>query len=142
MPIPKTRITGIALGVIGLFFLSYILIGFLFGPLGFDIRQYELYERWEIALISQSAVVLASSITLGITGLLFSNEHKSPYLLGASTLLAILSLVLLSQAVTPKWISSNTYRSGTPFWFISIPLMLLLASTLLIAYSNIWKSKK
>lgn len=126
----KARIVGIILGVIGLLIISFALIETSVA-LGMDIRNYEL---WEISLFSQAAVGLTSSLTLGIVGLLVNKERKSPYLLGVSTVLTFISMFPVYLRNVIKGYSSLEFILS-----ISIPSILLLVSTILIAYVNIWK---
>jgi len=128
--VSKARIVGIILGVIGLLIISFALIETSVA-LGMDIRNYEL---WEISLFSQAAVGLTSSLTLGIVGLLVNKERKSPYLLGVSTVLTFISMFPVYLRNVIKGYSSLEFILS-----ISIPSILLLVSTILIAYVNIWK---
>gem|GEM_PF-4439811 len=126
----NARIVGIILGVIGLLIISFTWIETSIA-LGIDIRNYEL---WEISLFHQAAVGLASSLTLGIIGLLVNKERKSPYLLGITT-------VLTSLSMFPIFLR-NSIKGYTSLGFIVsiiIPSILLFVSTILIAYVNIWK---
>ena len=126
----NARIVGVILGVIGLLIISFALIGTSVA-LEIDIRNYEL---WEISLFYQAAIGLASSLTLGIIGLLVNKERKSPYLLGITT-------VLTSLSMFPIFLR-NSIKGYTSLGFIVsiiIPSILLFVSTILVAYVNIWK---
>jgi len=131
----KSRVVGVILAIIALIWMAYFIIGTYFYTLGIDIER---YDAWEISLFSQAVGGLMASITSGMLALAFYKEQKSPYLLEMSTIIASLAIVLLLIRNSMKGYLSQPFSFNIYLFFLT-PLMLLLFSTILIAYANIWK---
>jgi len=128
----KSRIIGVILGVIGVVYVGFGVMALLWTSLGSEIKHYSYSD---ISTLAQCTAFLAISFGLGIGALTFYNEKKSPYLLGASTIFAAVSTL-------PIFFDEISHHASIPVTLVLFrvtPALLLFASTLLMAYANIWR---
>jgi len=94
------------------------------------------YERWETVIFSDALLVWSISFIFGILALVFHNERKSPYLMVISTIEAAIGWAFPYFRFTKLGIA---YQAGPLLMLAIIHLIILSASAILLAYTNVWK---
>jgi len=126
----KEKILAVILGVAG------VALTFYFMTLSRVAISDIHYEHWEIVMFSDALLVWSFSFVFGILALVFHNERKSPYLMVISTIEAAIGWAFPYFRFVRLGIA---YQTGPLLMFAIIHLVILLASAILLAYTNIWK---
>ena len=127
----KEKILAVILGVAGVALTFYFMI-----LTRAAISDNVNYEHWEIVMFSDALLIWSLSFVFGILALVFHNERKSPYLMVISTIEAAIAWIFPYFRFAKLGI---TYQTGPLLMFAIIHSIILLASAILLAYTNIWK---
>lgn len=127
----KERVLASILGIAGLGLIFYVMM-----LSRISISDEIHYEHWEIVMFSDALMLYTISFILGILALVFQNERKSPYLMGISTITTVIGFIFPYFRFVRLGIS---YQAGALMLYAFGQTITLLVSTILLAYTNIWK---